>query len=58
MKQRQTKKPYTVVLEYPNGVTRIVKVLASTREVAERRALKRNPAAVRVSRGDIGVKYE
>lgn len=51
MQKKSSKKPYSITLEYINGVTRTVKVVASSREVAERRALKRNPAATGVKPG-------
>lgn len=41
---------YHVVLVYENGFTRTVKVKASSREVAEKRALKRNRGATGVKR--------
>jgi hypothetical protein len=50
MRTKKSKKLFTIVLTYPNGVTRTVQVRASSREVAETRALKRNPNAT-------GVKY-
>jgi hypothetical protein len=46
MRTKKQSRPYTVILIYANGVTRTVKISASSREVAERRALKHNPAAV------------
>lgn len=42
------KRLYNVELVFPNQTTRTVKVKAATQEVAEHRALKRNPAALRV----------
>lgn len=39
---------FTITLRYHNNMTRKVNVKASTREVAEQRALKRNPAALGV----------
>jgi hypothetical protein len=44
------KKPYTVVVEFEHGVTRNVKVKATSREVAERKAMKFNPSAKGVKR--------
>ncbi len=44
------KQLYHITLELPNGKTKSVKVKASTQEVAERRALKFNPAAIGVKR--------
>ena len=40
--------PITIVLE--SGKTKLVYVKAATKETAERRALKRNPAAVDIHR--------
>lgn len=45
MQTKKSKKLYTIVLVYENEVTRTIKVRAVTREVAEARALKRNPRA-------------
>ena len=39
---------FILTLEFPKGLTRTVKVKASNRETAERRALKRNPTAIGV----------
>ena len=50
MRSRSTKRLFTVVLIFANNVTRTVHVKASDREVAENRALKRNPNAVGVQR--------
>jgi hypothetical protein len=50
MRTKKSQRLYTVVLTYENGLTRSVQVRAASREVAESRALKRNPNA-------IGVKY-
>jgi hypothetical protein len=41
---------FRVVIVYENGMTRTVQVKASSREVAEQRALKRNPNATGVQR--------
>lgn len=41
---------FRVVIVYENGMTRTVQVKASTREIAEERALKRNPNAVSIQR--------
>jgi|tagenome__1003787_1003787.scaffolds.fasta_scaffold20990117_59 hypothetical protein len=48
MRTKKSKRLYTVVLEYANGVTRTVTVRAVTRDIAERRALKFNRGAKRV----------
>lgn len=50
MQLKKTKRPYTVVLVFLNDVTRSVIVQATSREVAETRALKRNPNATGVKR--------
>jgi hypothetical protein len=51
MQTKKSQRHHRIVLEYANGMTRTVSVRASTREVAEERALKRNPNAVGVKRG-------
>lgn len=51
MKTKSKQRHYRIVLEYANGITRTVSVRASSREVAEDRALKRNPSATGVKRG-------
>lgn len=48
MRSKQSKKLYYITLEYPKGLSKSVAVRAVTREVAERRALKRNPSAIGV----------
>lgn len=50
MRTKKSQQAYSVVLVYPSQMTRTVKVKASTREVAESRALKRNPVALHVQR--------
>lgn len=45
MQTKKSKQVFTIVLVYENEMTRSVKVRATTREIAERRALKRNPSA-------------
>lgn len=50
----QIKKPkqlFVVALKFNGGITRIVKVRAVTRDVAERQALKRNKSAIGVDHG-------
>jgi hypothetical protein len=47
---KSPKQLYEITLEFQNGSTRMVKVKASSREVAERRALKFHPNAVGVKR--------
>jgi hypothetical protein len=50
MRQSSKKRLFRIVLQYENGMTRTVPVKASSREVAEERALKRNPNAVGIKR--------
>lgn len=50
MQLKQSKKLYTVVVEFANHTTRTVKVKATTREGAEAKALKFNPSAKGVKR--------
>lgn len=50
MRTKKSKKLFTIVLVYENDMTRTVKVRAVSREVAENRALKRNPNAKGVKR--------
>lgn len=48
MRIKKAQQVYQIVLVFQNDMTRTVQVKASTRRVAERRALKRNPSAMRV----------
>lgn len=48
MRTKKSKQLFRIELSYANGLTRIVPVRATTREIAERRALKRNPSATGV----------
>lgn len=48
LKSRKASRVYQITLVYENNLTRDVKVRASSREVAEKRALKRNPNAIGV----------
>lgn len=50
MRQKKINKLYNITLEYPNGLFRTVQVRASSREVAEQRALKRNSKAEKVKK--------
>lgn len=50
MQKKSRKEVFNIPLEFRNGVTRNVRVKASSRENAEKRALKFNPAAVGVKR--------
>lgn len=51
MQTKKQQRYYRITLEYKNGLTRVVSVKASSREVAEERAMKRNPNAEGVKRG-------
>lgn len=53
MQLPKSTKEFKVTLEFKNSVTRTVSVRATTLEVAERRALKRNPAATGVKQGAV-----
>jgi len=48
MRPKKAQRLYQIVLLYPNNLERVVKVRATTREVAERRAMKRNTSAIGV----------
>lgn len=48
MRIRSQQQIYIVTLRFPKEITRDVRVRATTREVAENRALKRNPNALGV----------
>lgn len=50
MPTKSPKQLYEIELEFQSGKTRVVKVKASSREVAERRALKFHPTAKGVKR--------
>ncbi len=50
MQLRKKQNRYVINLEFRNGITRFVTAKASSREIAEHRALKRNPEAVGVKR--------
>ena len=45
MRTKKSKQLFRVELEYENGMTRTVKIRATSREIAEKRALKFNPSA-------------
>lgn len=47
MQTKKSKQLFHIVLEFGN-TTRTIKVRATTREIAEKRALKRNPNATGV----------
>lgn len=46
MQTKTTKKLHVVVVEFPNGNTKTVKVKAADLDAAEKRALKFNPSAI------------
>jgi hypothetical protein len=48
VQKKRTKQLYRIPLEFANGMTRTVKVKATSRENAETRALKFHPTAVGV----------
>ena len=48
MQTKKAQRLYQIVLIYPNNMTRTVKVRATTREIAEKRAMKRNKSALGV----------
>jgi hypothetical protein len=50
MQTKKSKKLYYVELEFANGLSRQVKIRATTREIAEKRALKFHPTAKGVKR--------
>lgn len=50
MQTKKAKQLYNIVVVFENGMTRTVKVKASSRESAETRALKFNPRAKGVKR--------
>lgn len=45
MRTRKSKQLFNVVVEFETGVTKTVKIRATTMEIAEKRALKFNPSA-------------
>ena len=53
MQLKKSKRLYSVTLEFANGVTRDVEVKASTREIAERRALKFNSTAIGIKKSTL-----
>lgn len=48
MQQKKRKQLYLIPLEFANGMSRTVKVKSTSRENAEKRALKFNPGALGV----------
>ena len=53
MRHKSPKTLYNIVVQYPNEVTKTVKVKATSRELAEKRALKFHPSAIGVKRGSL-----
>jgi hypothetical protein len=51
VQKKSRKQVYNIPIEFKNGVSRNVKVKATSREAAEKRALKFNPRAVGIKRG-------
>lgn len=52
MRRGSKQTPYNITVKFANGMTRTVTVKAASREVAEKRALKRNPSAEGIQRGN------
>lgn len=52
MQEKSHKQLFNVVLQLPLEITRTVKIRASSRERAERKALKFNPNALGIYRPD------
>lgn len=52
MQSKKAQTVYRITLRFPNGMTRTVTKKAASREGAERRALKHNPGATGVVRGE------
>lgn len=50
MQQGKKQQHFRITLEFDKGMTRTVNVRAASREVAEARAVKRHPSALRVRR--------
>lgn len=50
MRTKKSKRLYVVEVEFPNGMTKLVKVRAVTREIAEQRALKFHKKATGIKR--------
>jgi hypothetical protein len=50
MQQKKASRVFTITLVYENNLTRDVRVRAKSREVAEQRAMKRNPNAIGIRR--------
>ena len=51
MQKKSQQQAFQVTLKFPNGLTRTVTKRASTRQGAEKRALKHHPNATGVVRG-------
>lgn len=52
MQAKKSKRLYHITVEFDYGITKLVKVRAVTREIAEHKALKFHPAAKGVKRDD------
>jgi len=50
VQKKSPKQLFSITVEFPGGKTKLVKTKAVTREQAEQRALKFNPAAIGVKR--------
>lgn len=50
MQMKKSQRLFKITVEYGDGKTRTLDVKATTREVAEQRALKRAPSAVSIHR--------
>lgn len=53
MQPKSPKRLYNVEVEFAGGLTKNVRVKATSREKAEERALKFNPSAIGVKRGSV-----
>jgi len=50
VQKKKSRQLYRIPVEFANGMTRTVKVKATSREIAETRALKFHPSAIGVKR--------
>lgn len=51
MQIKKSKRLFVVPLKFKGGITRSVNIRAVTREVAEQKAMKRNPSAIGIDHG-------
>lgn len=51
MQIKKSKRLFVIPLKFKGGITRSVNVRAVTREIAEQKAMKRNPNAIGVEHG-------